>query len=189
MNFPGYVLGLLLCCLIPLSSSAADRELSWQEVNEKVTSHYKQQQFYKAEKYARQAVKIARRQQPQDPEQLATALNNLAMITTHLGNFGEAETLNKEALGVRQKAFGMTHPGNATSWNNLGLIYFFVNKMDDAEHCFREALYILEKNYGARSPEVRPALIRLQKFYEKTGKKDKAAAMKKRLGEIPEKKK
>jgi hypothetical protein len=38
--------------------------------------------------------------------------------------------------------------------------------MDDAEMCFEEVLRIQVKNHGEKSPEIVPALQRLEKFYK-----------------------
>jgi tetratricopeptide (TPR) repeat protein len=165
----------LMTCLF--SASGHSEDLNWEELNAKVTGHYQQQQFTTAAGYAREALALARKSGTE--EELATSLNNMAMVNTHLGHFGEAEELNKEALMVRQKAFGVDDPRVAVSWNNLGLIYFFVKKMDDAEHCFLEVVRLQEKAHGKKSTELIPALQKLEKFYKKTentGEADKIAA-------------
>lgn len=159
-----------------ISTSCHAEDYSWQELNDKVTGHYQQQQFSTAAGYAEEAVKLARKSGTS--EELAISLNNMAMVSTHLGRFGEAEALNKEALSVRQKAFGVDDPRVAVSWNNLGLIYFFVKKMDDAEQCYLEVLRIQEKAHGDKSEEIIPALQKLEKFYRKVeneGEADKIA--------------
>ena len=154
-------------------------DLSWEDLNSRATGYYQEQQFSKAAGFAEQAVELARNGKNQ--EQLATSLNNLAMISTHLGKFGEAEVLNKEALGVRQNAFGLNDIRVAGSWNNLGLIYFFVKKMADAEQCFVEALHIYEENYGKTNQEIIPALEKLGKFYKKTENRQKEKEIAERI--------
>jgi len=154
------------------TATAHAEDLSWEELNAKVTGFYKQQQFSTAAGYGKEALDMARKSGT--AEELATSLNNMAMVQTHLGRFGEAEELNKEALQVRQKAFGVDDPRVAVSWNNLGLIYYFVKKMDDAEHCFLEVVRIQEKAHGKKSPEIIPALEKLEKFYNKTENKKEA---------------
>lgn len=147
-------------------------DLTWDELNVKVTEFYKQQQFSTAAGYGKEALNMARKSGT--AEELATSLNNFAMVQTHLGRFGEAEELNKEALQVRQKAFGVDDTRVAVSWNNLGLIYFFVKKMDDAEHCFLEVVRIQETNHGTKSSEIIPALKKLEKFYIKAERQEEA---------------
>ena len=46
--------------------------------------------------------------------------------------------------------------------------------MDDAEHCFLEVLRINEKTYGEKSEEIIPSLTKLEKFYKKIEKQEKA---------------
>jgi tetratricopeptide (TPR) repeat protein len=161
---------LLLIFFFTATSHAED--LTWEELNTKVTGFYKQQQFSTAAGYGQEALNLARKSGT--PEQLATSLNNFAMVQTHLGRFGEAEELNKEALQVRQKAFGVDDPRVGVSWNNLGLIYFFVKKMDDAEHCFLEVVRIEEIANGNKSTKIIPSLEKLEKFYKKSENKEKA---------------
>ena len=168
---------LLLFIFFTATSHAEN--LNWEELNAKVTEFYKQQQFSTAAGYGNEALQMARKSGT--PEQLATSLNNMAMVQTHLGRFGEAEELNKEALQVRQKAFGVDDPRVAVSWNNLGLIYFFVKKMEDAEHCFLEAVRIQEVAHGKKSAEIIPALEKLEKFYNKAENKEKAAEIAARI--------
>lgn len=165
---------ILLASLLTIicGSSAHAEDLNWQELNAKVTGHYQQQQFTTAAGYGQEALDLARKSGT--PEELATSLNNMAMVNTHLGRFGEAEELNKEALMVRQKAFGVDDPRVAVSWNNLGLIYYFVKKMEDAEQCFLEVLRIQTLAHGEKSQELIPALEKLKKFYTKTENREKA---------------
>ncbi|MEN8189106.1 MAG: tetratricopeptide repeat protein [Thermodesulfobacteriota bacterium] len=166
-----------------LVSTGHCEDLTWQELNDKVTGHYQQQQFTTAAGYAEEALELAKKH-PGNNEQLATSLNNLAMIYTHLGRFGEAEGFNKEALSVRQRAFGVDDVRVAVSWNNLGLIYYFHKKMEDAEFCFQEVLRIQVKAHGDRSEEIIPALQKLEKFYTKTEQKEKAEKINARIQDI-----
>lgn len=170
-----FTFGLVFCCI----SSSYGEDLTWEELNAKVTGHYQQQQFTTAAGYGKEALDLARKSGT--PEELATSLNNMAMVDTHLGHFGEAEELNKEALMVRQKAFGTDDPRVAVSWNNLGLIYYFVKKIDDAEQCFLEVLRIQTTAHGEKSQDIIPALQKLEKFYTKTEQQVQADEMAARI--------
>ncbi len=168
--------------IVFFSTVTHGEDLNWQELNDKVTGYYQQQQFSTAAGYGNQALNLARKSG--DSEQLATSLNNMAMIITHLGQFGEAEAYNKEALSVRQNAFGIDDPRVAVSWNNLGLIYYFEKKIDDAEFCFLEVLRIQEKAHGKKSQDIIPALQKLEKFYTKTEKEEDAKKIASRIQAI-----
>ncbi len=165
------LLSSLLLILVFTATTHAE-DLTWDELNAKVTEFYKQQQFSTAAGYGQEALDLARKSGT--PEQLATSLSNFAMVQTHLGQFGEAEELNKEALQIRQKVFGVDDPRVGVSWNNLGLIYFFVKKMDDAEYCFLEVVRIQETANGKNSAEIIPSLEKLEKFYKKSENIEKA---------------
>ena len=171
-----HVLLSSLLLIFFFTTSVQAEDLTWEELNAKVTDFYKQQQFSTAAGYGQEALDMARKSGTE--EELATSLNNYAMVQTHLGRFGEAEQLNKEALQVRQKAFGVDDPRVGVSWNNLGLIYFFVKKMDDAEQCFLEVVRIQETAYGKKSTEIIPSLEKLGIFDQKienTEEADKVA--------------
>ena len=175
----------LLSCfalIFLFTTTAHTEDLTWDELNAKVTGFYKQQQFSTAAGYGKEALDMARKSGT--AEELATSLNNFAMVQTHLGQFGEAEELNKEALQVRQKAFGVDDPRVGISWNNLGLIYFFVKKMDDAEHCFLEVVRIEELANGMKSAKIIPALEKLEKFYKKSENKEAADKINARITAI-----
>jgi tetratricopeptide (TPR) repeat protein len=59
---------------------------------------------------------------PENPE-VATALNNLAVLYHDQDGYAEAERLHKRALAIREKALGPDHPDLASSFNNLALVY------------------------------------------------------------------
>lgn len=109
--------------LIVLNTTLAQAATpSWKELNTKATSDYRQQ-FITAEDYAKDAIAIARKSGNQ--EELATSLNNLALISTHLQWFPEAEALNKESIAVRQSTFGIDDPKVAVDWQRFGAHLFF----------------------------------------------------------------
>jgi tetratricopeptide (TPR) repeat protein len=59
---------------------------------------------------------------PDHPE-VATSLNNLAVLYKRQGKYEDAEPLYKRALRIREKALGPDHPDTATCRNNFRLFY------------------------------------------------------------------
>ncbi len=59
---------------------------------------------------------------PEHPD-VATSLNNLALLYKTLGNYAEAEPLYRRSLAIWEKALGPEHPDVATSLNNLAALY------------------------------------------------------------------
>ena len=170
MNTAKQILSTFLMIFL-LSSPAFAEELSWQELNNKTTGYYKQQQYSTAVGYAEDALALARKSGTK--EEIATSLKNLGEISTHLGRYTEAEKYNKESIAIRQNLYGPDAPEVALSWRSLGFTYFLSKQMDDAEMCFQEVLRIQIKTHGEKSPEIVPALQRLEKFYKYTKNADK----------------
>ncbi len=166
---------LLLSFFFTATTHAED--LSWEELNAKVTGFYKQQQFTTAAGYAKEALKLARKSD--DIDHLSISLNNMTQILIETGKVAEAEQMSKEDIALLQKTYGVDGIQVAVPWNNLGLVYYFKKKMDDAEFCFQEIVRINEVVYGKKSSDIVPALKKLEKFYKKTentGEADKIAA-------------
>lgn len=161
---------LLLLCFFTATSHAED--LSWEELNAKVTGFYKQQQFSTAAGYAVEALKLARKSGTID--ELTISLNNMTQILIETGKFAEAEQMSKEDIAIRQKEYGVDGIQVAVPWNNLGLVYYFKKKMDDAEFCFQEIVRINEVVHGKNSSDIILALEKLKKFYNKTENKKEA---------------
>ena len=58
-----------------------------------------------------------------DHPNVATSLNNLAVLYKTQGRYADAEPLYKRSLAIREKALGPDHPDVATSLNNLAALY------------------------------------------------------------------
>lgn len=90
---------------------------------------------------------LDRRRAINSPE-LATSLNNLALVLSDSGKPAEAETLLLESLEIRRRTLGEVHPDTASTLNNLGFTYSAMNRFGDAERSLREALAIRRKLFG-----------------------------------------
>lgn len=169
------ILLLIFGCTAPSHAE----ELSWEELNAKVTGHYQQQQFTTAAGYGQEALDLARKSGTK--EELAISLNSLALISNHLQRYPEAEGYGKESIAVRQNLFGPDDPMVAIAWQSLGLTYFLGRQMDDAELCFQEVLRIQTETHGEKSAEIIPALQQLEKYYRYTEQHDKEKALNTRI--------
>jgi len=65
---------------------------------------------------------IAVRRAGPDPDQLATALNNLANLQGNLGMLAQAESSLEEALEINRRIYGEEHPNVTTNLNNLATL-------------------------------------------------------------------
>ena len=73
-----------------------------------------------AEPLLRQALAIAEQVRGRDHLEVATILNDLAVVFKYLGRFTEAGPLYQRALAITQKALGPQHTEVATIYHNLG---------------------------------------------------------------------
>ena len=86
-------------------------------------------QLYEAGKYAeavplaQRAVELAEKQFGPEHPDVATSLNNIALIYQAQGRYAEAEPLLKRSLAIREKTLGPEHPDVATSLNILAELY------------------------------------------------------------------
>jgi len=92
-----------------------------------------------------EALRILERTLGADHPDLATALNNLALLYYSQGDYEAAEPLYERALAIDEKVLGAEHPGVATDLNNLALLYKKQGNFEAAEPLLRRALAIKEK--------------------------------------------
>ena len=91
---------------------------------------------------------------PDHPD-VATSLNNLAVLYDDQGRYADAEPLYKRSLAIREKALGPDHPDVATSLNNLAELYDDQGRYADAEPLYKRSLAIYEKGARSRSSRCR----------------------------------
>jgi tetratricopeptide (TPR) repeat protein len=105
--------------------------------------------------------------------ELASSLNNLALLYSLQGHYGEAEPLYKRALAIGEQHLGVKHPNVATSLNNLAGLYESQGRYSEAEPLYTRALAIqeqLEANY----PDVATSLNNLAELYRLQGRYSEA---------------
>ena len=74
-------------------------------------------------------------------------LNNLAVVYYYLGDFPNAERMNREVLAYRLRRLGPDHPAVAYSLDNLGEVLFKQGRFEEARDASRT---------GARDREEEP---------------------------------
>ena len=72
-----------------------------------------------AEPLYRRALAIREKALGPDHPDVATSLNNLALLLQKKGNYAAAEPLCRRALAIYEKALGTNHPDTITIRNNL----------------------------------------------------------------------
>src|SRR5262249_4920823 len=82
----------------------------------------------------------------------ALRLNNQAVSLFQRGRYREAIANAREAVKLRQEAFGPEHPATATSLSNLGFLLRAHGEYAAARPYHEEALAILKKVLGPDHP-------------------------------------
>ena len=93
---------------------------------------------------------------PEHPE-VATALNNLAVIYRAQGRYAEAEPLYNRALAISEKALGPEHPDVAIRLNNLAVLYRAQGRYPRPSLC-RNAPSPSARKRSARSIRMSPSV-------------------------------
>ena len=106
---------------------------------------------------------------PEHPD-VATSLNNLAVLYRAQGRYADAEPRYQRALAIREKVLGPEHPDVATSLNNLAALYHAQGRYADAEPHYQRALAIREKVLGPEHPDVAMSLNNLAELYRAQGR-------------------
>ena len=142
--------GLILSVVQPTYPKENDLDKA-KFLNQQVIKLYKQGRYQEAIKVAQQTLTIQEKALGPDHPDVATSLNNLALLYKTLGDFAKAEPLYKRALAIWEKTLGPEHPDVATSLNNLANLYVSLGDYAKAEPLYKRALVIREKALGTRA--------------------------------------
>jgi CHAT domain-containing protein len=97
---------------------------------------------------------------PEHPD-VATSLNNIALLYYTTGRYGEAAPLLQRSLAILEKALGPEHPDVAMSLNNIALLNDTTGRYAEAESLYKRSLAIREKALGPEHPDVAISLNNL----------------------------
>ena len=123
---------------------------------------------------------------PNHPD-VATVLNNLALLHFSQGRYADAEPLLKRSLAIYEKAHGSDHPHVAVALNALAVLYRNQGRYADAEPLYKRSLAISEKALGPDHPDVARSLNNLALLYDHEGRYAEAEPLYKRSLAIREK--
>lgn len=133
-------------------------ELLAEYLNKHGTAAYQSGNLLEATDSFERAVKVLERTLGPEHPDVATAINNLALLHYTQGNHGAAEPLYKRALAIDEKALGADHAGVATDLNNLALLYKKQGNLPAAEPLLKRALSIKEKLFDPGHPSLTTGL-------------------------------
>ena len=152
---------LILCASMPARAQGTE----WKKLNDEVMSLYRQGDYERAVEAAKKALQVAEQAVGPDHPEVATSLNNLAMLYRVQGQYAQAEPLYRRSLAIREKALGPDHPDVATTLNNLAELYRVQGRYTQAEPLYKRLLAIREKALGPDHPEVASSLNTLAALY------------------------
>nr|WP_232224256.1 tetratricopeptide repeat protein [Mastigocladopsis repens] len=101
---------------------------------------------------------------------LATSLNNLALLYDSQGRYSEAEPLYQQALELRKRLLGEEHPDVAQSLNNLAYLYRSQGRYIEAEPLYQQALELRKRLLGEEHLDVAQSLNNLANLYRSQGR-------------------
>ena len=111
---------------------------------------------------------------PEHPE-VATSLNNLALLLKAQRKYTEAEQVFKRALLIMEKSLGQNHPDVGTSLNHLANLYQEQRKFAEAElSLYERALALLEASLGPEHQDLTPVINSLVEVIKAQGKPEQA---------------
>ena len=85
---------------------------------------------------------------------VATSLNNLALLYYTQGQYAQAEPLYQRALAIREQTLAPMHPDVGTSLHNLATLYCAQGQYAQAESLYQRALAIRDQTLGSMHPNV-----------------------------------
>ncbi len=135
------VLGLSLV----LAAAASAEQSLWDLMDQAALELYMEGRYAEGASIAEKAVDVATKIFGPDSAEVATALNNLAMLHEAQGKYAEAEPLCRRSLTIWEKTLGREHPDVATSLGNIGILYQDRGNHGEALRMFEEALNILKR--------------------------------------------
>jgi tetratricopeptide (TPR) repeat protein len=143
-------------------------------------------QFRAAEPLLRRTLAIDEQSYGPDHPDVATDLNNLAMLLRVTNRQGEAEPLYRRVVQIFEVSLGSDHPHVATALNNLAALLWDTNRQGEAEPLFRRVVKIFEASLGSDHPHVATALNNLAMLLRATNRLGEAEPLYRRALAIDE---
>jgi len=138
-------------------------------------------QLDRAEKYYREAIVLLEKNLGKDHPTLARVIDDFGMLLTKERKFEEAEEKLRKALSIKLLHFDKNHYEVAITNSLLGACYSDQNMFEKAEPLLSESYLIIKGQFGTGHNQTIEAGLYLIDLYEKSGEKNKAAAIKEEL--------
>jgi serine/threonine protein kinase/tetratricopeptide (TPR) repeat protein len=123
-----------------------------------------------AERELRQVLSLRQQLLPEDHDDIATSMNNLACVLRDQGRLAEADSMCRDALTRRRRQLGEEHPATVTSLDNMASILSAQGRLAEAETGFQKALNMRRKRFGEEHPAVAESINDLAEVWRQEGK-------------------
>jgi tetratricopeptide (TPR) repeat protein len=110
--------------------------------------------FAAAEPLLREAVAMNQKLLGEEDPEVATTINNLALLLRDKGEYKEAEALSRRSLAMKLKIFGENNPNVGVSFNNLARVLQFEHDYPAAESEYRHAIEAYRNAFPANHWEI-----------------------------------
>lgn len=97
---------------------------------------------------------ISRRALGENHPEVATSLNNLAVLLHDRDKLEEAEPVYRESLAIQRRTLGAQHPGVVVSIGNFAVLLTDLKRFDEAEELLSESLGISVAVWGEGAVQV-----------------------------------
>jgi len=118
-----HILAITMACVFlwlttpPVFAEGAGIE--WDILNQEVMKLYRAGKYDRGIVVAKKALEVAQENTGPDHTDVATSLNNLALLYDTQGHYAQAEPLYKRSLAIVEKGLGPNHPYVAVGLENL----------------------------------------------------------------------
>ncbi len=167
----------------PQSSLAAQLRQSYRDYQ----IQFKQGKYRAAEVHAKKVLRLGEKIFGPNHKNVATFLNNLALIYRIRGRYRQAEQLYKRDLAISEAALGRSHPSVGKSLNNLAELYVLQSRYSAAEPLQKRAVKIFEIALVRSPKDLGKSLTGLAELYRAQGRYREAEPVFKRALAILEK--
>ncbi|NEU80153.1 FxSxx-COOH system tetratricopeptide repeat protein [Nostoc sp. UIC 10630] len=151
----------------------SDDDLIWAFVGN--ARFYEGQGLYdQAAPWREECLEITKKRLGEEHLDVATILNDLAVLYRDQGRYSEAELLHLQALELTRRLLGDEHLDVAFSLNNLAEIYHSQGRYNEAEPLHLQSLKLRQRLLGNEHPNVATSFNNLALLYESQGRYSEA---------------
>ena len=184
-SFPCRSIARLLVAIAACSATSAHaQDLS--DLYRQYSAHKAAGRLKEAEALALEMVAVSRRDFGDEPNVIATSLENLGHVYFNQRRDAEAEATYKRVLAMREQALDPMDSDIGDICYNLANLYLRQQRYAQAEPLYRRALAIKERNFGANDRAVSKVLGNYALVYFYLGRYADAEKMFQRAARIDE---